>query len=92
MTLWDIASRERLGTLQGQSSRGIHPEVAFANDGRTMASVVGGGGLMLWDLSVEGWRKAACAVGNRDLSRAEWERYVGPGFAARSTCRSNSKP
>ena len=34
------------------------------------------GTLLLWDLDFDSWRRRACRIANRDLTREEWERYL----------------
>jgi hypothetical protein len=34
--------------------------------------------VLLWNLDLASWNTAACEVAGRNLSRAEWTRYVGP--------------
>ena len=44
VTLWDVATQERIATLQGYAGR----EVSFSPDGTTLAS--GSGTIILWDV------------------------------------------
>ncbi len=86
ITLWDVASRQLLGTLQGQNPLGAFPEMVFTADSRTMVSVVAGGGVMLWDLSIDGWLRDACALAGRDLTAAERQSFVGAGLTSGNVC------
>jgi len=86
ITLWDVASRQLLGTVQGQDPRGGLVDVAFTPDSKTMASVVAGGGVMLWELSIDGWVRDACALAGRDLTSAERQSFVGSGLASGDVC------
>ena len=44
--LWDVATQERIATLQGYPGR----EVSFSPDGTTLASVGASGRVILWDM------------------------------------------
>ena len=89
VTLWDLTSRQLLGTLKGQHPAGGDSRCCLhaRRDNDDIGSP--GGGLMLWDLTVSGWIKTACAVVRRDLTKVEWEGYVGSGSAAR-VCGSDA--
>ncbi|MCW2904063.1 MAG: WD-repeat protein [Streptosporangiaceae bacterium] len=50
ITVWDLKSDQRLGVVQGPVPSEQLVQVAFLDDGRTLASAVPFGGLMLWDL------------------------------------------
>jgi WD40 repeat protein len=43
-------------------------------------------GVGLWDLDPEHWRAAACRVAGRNLTRAEWDTYIGDLADYRATC------
>ena len=59
---------------------------AFSPDGKLLA-VAGVETLaMLWDVDPAVWRRQACAVAGRNLSREEWRLYLPPGTPYRATC------
>ena len=59
---------------------------SFSPDGKLLA-VAGVNELgMLWDVDPAVWRKRACAIVGRNLSREEWELYLPSGNAHRATC------
>ncbi len=58
---------------------------AFSPDGRAVAIPAFDGTIAVWDLDPGRWLEAACSLVARDLTRAEWEQYLG-GLAYRSTC------
>jgi WD40 repeat protein len=62
ITLIDTADGRTLGRLNGQTD--FAGDVAFAPDGRTLASLHGNGSLRLWDVKTR---------------KLIWERYVGVG-------------
>lgn len=40
----------------------------------------------LWDLSLTSAKERACRVANRNLSRSEWDQFIGAGRSYRRTC------
>ena len=64
--------------------------VAFAPDGRTLATGGAGGQVVLWDLATLNHLRShplqhACTLAGRGLNRNEWARYV-PGLPYQNTC------
>src|SRR5262249_12386100 len=83
--LWDVATRQRLGEpLQGHA--GSMSSVAFRPNGKTLASGSGYNTLILWDVNVESWQARACRMANRNLTRAEWQQYLGNVEPYRASC------
>ena len=59
---------------------------AFSPDGRRLA-VAGVVGLaMLWDVDPAVWRRRACAIVGRNLTREEWKLYLPSSARYRATC------
>ena len=85
--LWDAANRRRIGQLLTLTERFV-ASVAFAPDSRTLAAgwYGGIGGVIVWDIDPISWQRRACRIANHDLSREEWEQYIGPNFPYRSLC------
>jgi WD40 repeat protein/serine/threonine protein kinase len=71
--LWTIPSGESLA-LRGHTAEVTG--IALWNDGR-LVSVGDDRRLVIWDLTLEGWERRACAISNRNLSSDEWQRYLG---------------
>jgi WD40 repeat protein len=42
--------------------------------------------LFRWDVDLGSWETHACAIANRNLTREEWNRFVGTAEAYRKTC------
>jgi hypothetical protein len=41
---------------------------------------------MLWDVDLTHWRRRACAIVGRNLTREEWNLYLPSGTPYRATC------
>jgi WD40 repeat protein len=60
--------------------------VAFSPDGKTLASGDDEGFFILWDVDPTSWSERACKLANRNLTDAEWLRYVGTDEPYAKTC------
>jgi hypothetical protein len=56
------------------------------SDGERYLALAGVHGVDVWDLRLERWREAACELAGRNLTRAEWERYLPTNEPYRETC------
>jgi WD40 repeat protein len=88
--LWDVGSRQPLGPpLQGHKS--IVNSVAFSPNGQILASGSWDKAILLWDVFLPSWQEHACRIANRNLSREEWQQYLGD-LPYRKTCPNLPEP
>ncbi|MGW9629107.1 nSTAND1 domain-containing NTPase [Agromyces sp. NPDC055520] len=84
VSLYDLVGGIRLGDPVPVS----HPDIwaSFVRpDGEELA-VNASGGIAVWDLRESSQAEAACRVAGRDLTRDEWNAYLGDLGDYRSTC------
>ncbi len=55
------------------------------SDGLEMAAA-SDHGIVVWDLDPNHWVTAACEVAGRNLTREEWDHYLGVLCSYRATC------
>ncbi|HET8759296.1 MAG TPA: WD40 repeat domain-containing protein, partial [Solirubrobacteraceae bacterium] len=75
--LYDIASGQPLGTpLRAVPNHVVEPE--FSPDGAYLFAITDAGRSWRWDVRPAAWRRHACAVAGRSLTRSEWNELL-PG-------------
>ena len=82
--LWDVATRRPLGTalpIQHNS----YVAAAFSRSGSHLFAIPSQGRAVRWDVRPETWKRHACVVGGRDLTRTEW-REILPDRPYRRVC------
>jgi WD40 repeat protein len=83
VNLWDVPSRRQVGrSLSGHTADAIG--VAFVDGGHTLVTSSLDGSLIFWDLRAASWEARACALAGRNLTRTEWDQFVGGDY--RRTC------
>jgi WD40 repeat protein len=90
VAITDLESGETLGSFRLPAAR--KAGMAFGGDGYTLVTVTepaarGKGELQRWTLSEANWVHAACESAGRDLTAAEWRRYVGGTPPSDLRCR-----
>lgn len=83
-TLFDVAGAVRLGDMIPSAGDDVFA-ASLRPDGRELAVVIDAG-IQLWDLDPASQAEAACRVAGRDLTREEWDTYLGGIAPYRSTC------
>jgi WD40 repeat protein len=86
--IWDVTNGQEVATLRhGTTLRGTE----FSSDGRYLATLDYDGGLKIWPRHTEDIISEACARLNRNLTPAEWMRYMGDDLY-NSACQDVCKP
>jgi WD40 repeat protein len=81
--LWDVAARGRLSDEPLSVAGAYIRNFAFSPDGKTLAAGYRSksersihGGVVLWDLDLESWKRKAGEIANRNFTKAEWLEYL----------------
>ena len=94
ITLWDLRTDTELGALPGPNTANGYDSLNFSRDGKTLtvetqSSAMPGGLVTVaantWNLDPAASERAACSIANRNLTRAEWAKYIGTA-PYRRTC------
>lgn len=73
--LWDVRSFRQIGSALPGNGRDL--AVAYHPDGRHVIALSGSGRGTVWDVDPDSWKRRACRIANRNLTRAEWRDFVG---------------
>ena len=82
-SLWDVATGTQIGPQLTAGDR--RTMIDLSTDGRQMLEVHGNGKGAVWDVDPESWKRRACALANRTLTREEWEEFL-PGRPYEPAC------
>ena len=80
MQIWDVPTSRLLGSVPApRSAVGILGASALAvtHDDSLAAVAYHPGGVVLWQLDPDAWRRAACKTAGRNLTRSEWTEAFG---------------
>ena len=75
-SLWDVPSGNQIGPPLSAGDR--RTMIDLSADGRQLLEVHGNGKGAVWDVDPESWKRRACDLANRVLTREEWEEIL-PG-------------
>ena len=84
-SLWDVASGTQIGPPLTAGDR--RTMIDLSADGRQMLEVHGNGQGAVWDVDPGSWKRRACDLANRTLTREEWEEFL-PGRPYEPACAS----
>jgi hypothetical protein len=85
--LWDVSqpnAPKPIGAPLTAHTEAV-TSVAFSPDGKTLASGSADNAIILWDIDPNSWIRRACHIAGRNMTRAEWQRYMG-GEPYHKTC------
>jgi WD40 repeat protein len=82
--LWDVATGTQIGPPLTAGDR--RTMIDLSSDGRFMLETHGNGTGAVWDVDPESWKRRACDLANRTLTREEWEEFL-PGRPYEPACR-----
>jgi WD40 repeat protein len=83
-SLWDVTTGTQIGPPLTAGDR--RTMIDLSTDGRQMLEVHGNGEGAVWDVDPESWKRRACTLANRTLTREEWEEFL-PGRPYEPACR-----
>ncbi len=73
--LWDIATQRQIGPpLKGHTNN--IAGLSFSYDGRYLAVGARDNLVILWDIDRESWKRHACMIANRNMTKDEWNHFM----------------
>lgn len=82
LRLWDVATRRAIGpALSGHAGFATAFELLAPDEALSLGA---NGTVFTWSMDAATWVELACSLAGRNLSREEWELYVGGDY--RATC------
>ena len=82
-SLWDVASGTQIGPQLTAGDR--RTMIDLSAEGRLMLEVHGNGQGAVWDVDPKSWKRRACDLANRTLTREEWDEFL-PGRPYEPAC------
>ena len=71
--LWDLATRRPIGAPLPGRTKDANVVARFTPDGKYVLAVFADGSGYRWDVRPSAWKRQACAVAGRRLTRSEWQ-------------------
>jgi WD40 repeat protein len=88
--LWDMTSLEQIGYLSGSPASLIG--ISFSPTQPLIAAASRDDNVYVWETDIAAWKAVACFRANRNLTQAEWNRYIGSQEEYHLTCPDNTPP
>ena len=85
-TLWDVATGTQIGPQLTAGDR--RTMIDLSADGRLLLETHANGKGALWDVDPESWKRQACDLANRTLTREEWDEFL-PGRPYEPACKES---
>jgi WD40 repeat protein/tRNA A-37 threonylcarbamoyl transferase component Bud32 len=82
-SLWDVATGTQIGPQLTAGDR--RTMIDLSADGHLLLEIHANGRGAVWDVDPESWKRRACALANRTLTREEWEEFL-PGRHYEPAC------
>jgi WD40 repeat protein/tRNA A-37 threonylcarbamoyl transferase component Bud32 len=82
-SLWDVTTGTQIGPRLPTGNR--KTMVDQSPDGRHLLTTAANGQGVVWDINPESWKRRACDLANRTLTRAEWSEFL-PGRPYEPAC------
>src|SRR6266540_89628 len=74
--LYDVPSRTALGTPLQAPNEGGRMTAVFSKDGKRVIVGYIDGRALFWDVDPAAWKRHACSVAGRSLTRDEWDQFL----------------
>jgi WD40 repeat protein len=87
--LYDAKTGQQIGTSL-PIARELFTYATFSSDGQTIVATDASGQVWVYPATAVGWEAYACRLANRNLTRAEWRKFV-PGHPYRQICPATGK-
>jgi WD40 repeat protein/tRNA A-37 threonylcarbamoyl transferase component Bud32 len=82
-SLWDVETGTQIGPQLTAGDR--RTMIDLSSDGAHLLEIHANGKGAVWDVDTESWKRRACDLANRTLTRAEWEEFL-PGRTYEPAC------
>ena len=83
--LWELTS-EQPSSEVFTGHTGEVTDVSFRPDGKMLASAADDGEVRIWYLNSQAATAAACRLAGRNLTRDEWDKFIGRQYGYHRTC------